>query len=435
MRQRLKKVSFPIGFLVSAIAVGFLAVVYAEAINIVFDGYWKFAQDYPYVALVLTPALFLLAALVVTKFAPEAKGSGIPQVLRAIALSKDAKTRSEARRLVSLKTSLYKLFSTLIGFFGGASIGREGPTVQISASLFACLSERFKKFSPNFDLQSALIAGSAAGVAAAFNTPLAGIAFALEEIADGVFHEVKQAVMFSIIVAGITAQAVLGNYLYFGHPVTAKPTFIVVPEAIIIGLVGGLLGSTFAWLLASGSKQLARIKWSTRALSCGVVCGLLGFFSDGQTIGSGYEIVREFMEQSRADLPLNFGLLKFMSTISSYLSGIAGGIFSPCLSIGCGFGYTIGKILAFTNLKTCALIGMVAFFSGVVQAPLTAVVIVMEMTNEHIMIIPFMIAALLAQGIGKILMPVPLYHLLAHEWTARYLPHLPPSSTHKNRTK
>ena len=110
-----------------------------------------------------------------------------------------------------------------------------------------------------------------------------------------------------------------------------------------------------------------------------------------------------------------FPVLKITTTILSYLSGMAGGIFSPCLSIGAGIGMSLAKIAHFANFKVCALIGMVAFFSATVQAPLTAVIIVMEMTDEHILIIPFMIAAFLAQGLAKHFMPEPLYKVLARQ--------------------
>ena len=108
-----------------------------------------------------------------------------------------------------------------------------------------------------------------------------------------------------------------------------------------------------------------------------------------------------------------FPILKLITTILSYLSGMAGGIFSPALSIGAGIGLTVAKVMHFENFRACALMGMVAFFSGAVQAPLTAVVIVMEMTDQHILILPFMIAAFLSHAIGKWMMPTPLYQFLA----------------------
>jgi H+/Cl- antiporter ClcA len=234
----------------------------------------------------------------------------------------------------------------------------------------------------------------------------------LEEIAEATFSQFKRVVMLSVIVGGITAQALGGNYRYFGHPYIQEPSFPILPIAIIIGIGGGIFGGLFAKALSQPFKILPR-SWWLRALVCGLACSALCLLSHGDTAGSGYETTRKFMDNPEGTLPLLFFPEKFVTTLFSYLSGMAGGIFSPCLSIGAGMGFTIGKISQIADLKACALIGMVAFFAGSVQAPLTAVVIIMEMTDQSMLIIPFMIAAFLAHGIGKLIMPTPLYRFLA----------------------
>jgi H+/Cl- antiporter ClcA len=145
-----------------------------------------------------------------------------------------------------------------------------------------------------------------------------------------------------------------------------------------------------------------------------VICAAIGFTTAGRTAGSGYEVTRSFLESAPlTDWPVLFSFEKVITTVLSYASGMAGGIFSPSLSIGAGLGLAAAKLAHLANYKECALIGMVAFFSGVVQAPLTAVVIVTEMTDEHLLIMPFMVAAFIALGVGKWLMPVPLYRHLS----------------------
>jgi len=307
-----------------------------------------------------------------------------------------------------------KVLSTTAGFIGGASLGREGPTVQVASSVFAWIGKRTVGIRNGGNLQTYLTAGASAGVAAAFNTPLAGITFALEELAEESFHHYKQWVILSVIIAGITAQAFLGDYLYFGHPSVQSPNLIVVPEALALGLLGGLLGGLFGRLLDHRKIRFLPKSWWKKALLCGVLCAGINLATHGDTAGSGYEVTqRFFMGPPNAELPLFFVLEKLATTVLSYLSGMAGGIFSPCLSIGSGLGVLFAKIAHVENLKVCGLIGMVAFFSGVVQAPLTAVIIVVEMTDEHILIIPFLVAAFLAQRFAQILMPVPLYKHLA----------------------
>lgn len=409
---------------VAAIIVGISAVLYAKLIAWAQGIYFDWFLSHPFFLSVGTPIGFCLATFLVRRFAPDAKGSGIPQVLQAIELSKvpNSPQAEQANHLkdvwrtdlVSLRTAFFKVLSSLAGIVAGASIGREGPTVQLASSAFAWTGRTVRKFYPQVDFRSYLIAGAAAGVAAAFNTPLAGITFALEEIIEGAFGSFRQNVMMAVIIAGITAQALMGDYLYFGHPVLPKSNFSIIPEALFIGIVGGILGGAFAKLLAFPKLTRLPEHWWVRAFICGAICAAITFLTDGDTAGSGYEITRKTLEsRDLNDVNLYFPILKLITTVLSYLSGMAGGIFSPCLSIGAGIGTSVAKLAHFVNFKACALMGMVAFFSGVVQAPLTAVIIVMEMTDEHILIIPFMIAAFLAQAIGKWMMPVPLYSFLA----------------------
>jgi len=121
------------------------------------------------------------------------------------------------------------------------------------------------------------------------------------------------------------------------------------------------------------------------------------------------------MDAPAASLPGYFFPAKFMATIISYLSGISGGIFSPCLSIGAGLGAALSPLFAGLDARACALLGMVAFFAGVVHAPLTAVIIIMEMTDQHLLILPFLAAAYIAQGASMLVMPTPLYRKLAEQ--------------------
>ena len=400
---------------IGAIIVGGCAVLYARLISFAQSIYFRWHAHHSYLISALSPLLFVGATFLVRRFAPHAKGSGIPQVLEAIENAKESKNaHSWHSGLISIRTATLKVFSSTIGILGGASIGREGPTVQIAASVFTWVGRTTKKWVPHIDLQSYLVAGAAAGVAAAFNTPLAGIAFALEEIISGAIGEFRQMLMLAVIIAGITSQAIMGDYLYFGHPTFTKPSLWLMPEALLLGLVGGVLGGGFSKLLAYPQLTKLPKKWWPRALVCGIVCAGIGLLTNGDTAGSGYEVTSMALSASSPDTAnIYFPLLKLVTTVMSYLSGMAGGIFSPSLSIGAGIGLTVAKIFHFENFKACALMGMVAFFSGAVQAPLTAVIIVMEMTDEHILILPFMIAAFLSHGIGKIFMPKPLYHFLA----------------------
>ncbi|MBC7693175.1 MAG: chloride channel protein [Methylotenera sp.] len=400
--------------------IGISAVFYARLIAFAQAEYFRAFEAHSMLVAALSPLAFLGATALVRLGAPEAKGSGIPQVLQAIELAKNPETRAAAwqSEFISLRTGFIKILSSTLGIIGGASIGREGPTVQIASSAFTWVGRRTKKWVPGVDLHTYLVAGAAAGVAAAFNTPLAGITFALEEIAEGAFGSFKEMMMLSVIIGGVTAQALLGDYLYFGHPILGEIKLSVLPQALLIGTGAGLLGGVFAKLLSNPAITRLPGKWWLRALVCGVLCSLISVWTHGDTIGSGYEPTRRALEALNPDqVDGLFPFWKLITTVLSYLSGMAGGIFSPSLSIGAGVGITLAKLFHFVNFKACALIGMVAFFSAAVQAPFTAVIIVTEMTNEHALIIPFMIAAFLAHALGKAFMPKPLYRFLADRHT------------------
>lgn len=410
------KTSMQASLLLAAVVVGLCAYLYAKLISATQDLYYTLFQGHPWLWFLASPLLFVAATWLVVKFAPEAKGSGIPQVLQAIEETSPEKPETLSSPLVSIKTAVLKVLSSTVGILGGASIGREGPTVQVASSLFAFTARHARRFFGTLDFQSYLIAGASAGISAAFNTPLAGITFALEEIAEHSFAQFKRTVMLAVIVGGITAQAIGGNYLYFGHPSIGNPSNSIYPVSLLLGVAGGLFGGLFSLVLTRQHLSILPSKnWWIRALACGVLVALFNLLTHADTSGSGYDVTKRFMDAPGGSLPLLLFPEKFITTIFSYLSGMAGGIFSPCLSVGAGMGFTAGHLLHVSGLKACALIGMVAFFSGVVQAPLTSVIIVMEMTDQSMLLIPFMVAAFLAHGIGHLLMPVPLYRCLAFQ--------------------
>lgn len=407
-------------FWIAGMTVALCGVLFEHLVASIQKFYFQFLSQYPYLFLVLTPILFVLATALVVYFAPQARGSGIPQAMKATMMSLGSTQTVLSSGLVSIRTAIVKVLSTGVGLAAGASIGREGPTVQISTALFAWLGSKTKKVFPHTDFHSYLVAGSAAGVAAAFNTPLAGISFAIEEMASGSFSQIKQTVMLSVIIAGISAQMLVGNYIYFGHPNVATPGIDIAIPAILIGIVGGVLGGFFAKALAYPSIRLLKLKWWKTALVCGILCAVINFLSQGQSAGTGYDITREFMNSKEGSLSYFFPIAKFFTSVFSFLSGMAGGIFSPSLAIGAGVGNAVAMIGDFEQVKICALLGMVAFFTGVIHAPLTGVIIIMEMTDVHELILPLMISAFVAQGISKWIMPKSIYQFLAYERPERF---------------
>lgn len=416
VRTYREKLFLQVSFWSSAVIVGVSAVYFNRLVTSAQDLFSNVYDRHPYYTLAASP-LFFLAATGVTQFAPYASGSGMPQVLYAVELANEASHSPVERGLISLRTACIKIISTTVAFFGGASVGAEGPTVQVSASIFGTIGERMRKHFPRLNLQSYIIAAAGAGIAAAFNTPLGGIAFALEEATIGDFGPLRHLVILAVILSGLIAEALAGGDLYLGSPNlnhVASPLWLSwlawLPGAIVIGLAGGILGGLFCRLVAS--QFLNRFNWWKKALICGLVVATINFFYHGATAGSGYAVTRDFIEHGTDNVALTFPLAKLIATAFSTLSGLGGGILAPSLSIGGWIGVAIGKIAYLGNLRACALIGMVAYFTGAFRIPLTALIIVTEMTNEHSIIFPMMATALVADMASRFVMPTPLYHVL-----------------------
>ena len=406
-------------FVAGGLAVGAAAVGLALASDWVHEQFHAIIAKWPYLPLVATPLGFALTLYLTNTYFPNSGGSGIPQAIAARTM-KDQKAR---HALVSLRIAVGKTFLTLLGLMFGASTGREGPTVQVGASLMFALGRFSKRHQPGL-----ILAGSAAGVAAAFNTPLAGIVFGIEEMSRSFEVRASGLVIGTIIAAGLTSLAFLGNYTYFGTSGAVMPFGIDWLAIPVCGVVGGLLGGLFSRLLilfAFGFPGRVGALIKKHPVIFAGVCGLLvavcGVASGGTVYGTGYEQARAVLHDQQ-QVSLFYAPLKFLASVLSSISGIPGGIFAPSLSVGAGIGADIAWLFPATPIGALVLLGMVSYFSGVVQAPITAFVIVAEMTDNHNLMVPLMLAALIAQGASKLLCKEGVYHALAHN----FIPKSPP---------
>jgi H+/Cl- antiporter ClcA len=395
-----------------ALAVGIVSVGFAAAATQA-THLFRMLLIHPWVALGLTPAGFVASAWIAMRFFPGSQGSGIPQVIAARHL-RDSETRS---RLLSLRLTFGKIALTLFRLACGASIGREGPTVQVGAALML-QSARIGRMLGERGLT---LAGAAAGVAAAFNTPLAGIVFAIEEMGRAFEQRNAGLVLIAVIPAGLASLGLVGNYSYFGSNASMLIVTIDWAAVVIWGVAGGLGGALFAKLTLRGSRLLRQ--WTGPAASwrplvvagaCGLVVALTGLASGGTTYGTGYEAARLALEGH--GMAWDFAPLKFISTLASTLSGIPGGFFAPTLAIGAGLGNVIAVGLHVHAPGAIVLLGMTAYFASVVQAPITSAVIIGEMTTASAMRLPLLLAALIGYGVSRLFQCELLYHALARDF-------------------
>ena len=398
-------------FVLGGVAVGLAAVGLALAADQMAAAFQAVLAWQPLAVLALTPAGFAASSWLARRYFPNSGGSGIPQAIAARQLHGTA----ARERLVSIRTALGKMALLLLGLLCGASIGREGPTVQVGASIMFALGRLSPRRQPGL-----ILAGASAGVAAAFNTPLAGIVFAIEEMSRSFESRTSGVILGTVIAAGVTSLTLQGDYTYFGttHAVLGEvEEWLAVP---VLGVLGGLLGGAFSRVLILFGRGLpGRLGGAIKrhhvafAALCGLVVAGCGLLSDGAAFGTGYAQARALVQDGDG-LPAGFGALKLLATTASSVSGIPGGIFAPSLAVGAGLGANVAAFLPGASAPALVVLGMVAYFAGVVQAPITAFVIVGEMTNDHALILPLMLTSLIAYGVSRLVCPEGVYHALAH---------------------
>jgi len=392
-----------------AIAIGLASAGFAKAAAFIDHFFHQRIAPITWLPLIITPLGLIMVAWLTKRYFPGAEGSGIPQAIAAL------QSRHEPHRgaLLSFKIAGGKILMTLIGLISGASIGREGPTVHVGAAIMYSIG-RYAHF-PRHDVERGLIlAGSAAGISAAFNTPLAGILFAIEEMSKSFEERTSGTLIVTVVIAGVVALAVLGNYSYFGTTTVSMSSlneWIAVPVA---GVAGGALGGILAQILVAGNRRLRPYMIThpvVVAAVCGLIVAIVGIVSGGSVFGTGYEEAKHIIGGGESSAWYPF--LKLIATAASYLSGIPGGIFAPSLSAGAGLGNVLSPMLPGVAPTIVVILAMVAFFSGVVKTPITAFVIVMEMTSNQTMLLPLMATSFIAFGVSRIINPQPIYHALA----------------------
>lgn len=397
-------------FLAGGIMVGAAAVSLAYLADQVQHYFSLLIGHWRYASLAVTPLGFVLAVFLTNRYFPNSQGSGIPQAIAARQLTDHA----ARKRLVSLRVAGGKILLTLLGLLCGASSGREGPTVQVGASIMFAVGGMSTRRQ-----RGLVLAGAAAGVAAAFNTPLAGIVFGIEEMSRSFETRASGLIISAVIAGGLTTLALVGDYTYFGRTQTMLQhgtDWLAIP---ICGVVGGLAGglfSRFVILMARGLPGMIGGAFKKQPLLLAGLCGLgvalCGIVSGDLVYGTGYAQVKAALESGTA-LPHSFGILKFIATALTAVSGIPGGIFAPSLAVGAGIGSDVAQFFHGAPIAPIMILGMVAYFAGVVQAPITAFVIVTEMTDNHAMVVPVMTASIIAYACSRLVCPEGIYHALA----------------------
>ncbi len=363
---------------------------------------------------VLIPIVGSLAmGYLLYRYFPDARGSGIPQ-------TKAALYAREGR--ITAGTTFGKFFCTSVTLASGIPLGREGPTVQVGAGIASVLGRNLG-LRPE-KVKALIPVAAAAAIAAAFNTPLAAVLFALEEVVG----DLHAPVLGSVVLASATSWGVL-RLLLGNDPLFKVPQYQLVNPwefAIyaVLGVAGGLVSVAFTKLLLGMRQRFLKFPRKTlpfQPVVGGIVVGMMGWFVP-QVLGVGYEHVGAVLNGGMAlKLMVLLLVLKLFAVITSYASGNAGGIFGPSLFLGAMLGGTVGSIAhhLFPNHAATpgayALVGMGTVFAGIVRAPMTSVVMIFEITRDYAVIVPLMISNLVSLFIASRLQKQPIYESLAHQ--------------------
>ncbi len=361
------------------------------------------------------PVLFSLvgagiSVAITYRFAPEAAGSGIPHLEAVLHRFRNIKWK----RLL-----LVKFFGGIIALGSGMALGREGPTVQMGGAVGDAIS-RFLKVSER-ERMILISAGAGAGLAAAFNAPISGLIFVLEEVRRDFQPIVFGAVFVAAVCADIIARIGSGQYPVFTVPNYPVPPLTALPIFALLGILAGLLGVFFNRFLLKTINIFRRIPirlfFPVIAVVGGLI-GLIGWFSP-ILVGSGHTLAETVLKGDLllAVIPLFF-LIRFLMTTTSYGTGAPGGIFAPLLVLGSLFGLAIGEIghTLLPNIvpipAVFAVVGMAAYFTAIVRAPLTGIMLIVEMTGNYSQMLPLLVSCFCAYAIAEALQDIPIYEAL-----------------------
>ena len=406
-----------IPFWIGSLITGVIAVMYAQIftwgeklMNLIFD--WN-----AWMIFIIAPTGFVLSWWLVKEFAPYSKGSGIPQVMAAVELA-NPKEHTKIRHLLSIKIIVFKILSSLALVIGGGAVGREGPTIQIAGSVFRKVNEYLPDWWPKISKKNMIMTGAAAGLSAAFNTPLGGIVFAVEELSKTHINYFKTALFTAVIIAGLTAQTLAGSYLYLGYPKTADVSLMVMFPVILVAGISGVLASQLSVFMLAINAWKKRLKSDRSNIIFLVISALiiasLAFFVNREILGSGKEIMERTLFTDDKHEEWYMPIFRMIGPALAFTSGGAGGIFAPALSAGASVGSVISGWINLTPNETNVVIlgGMVAFLTGITRAPFTSAIIVLEMTDRHSLIFHLMLAGMVSSLISLMVSRRSLYDAL-----------------------
>lgn len=372
----------------------------------------------PWWFLLITPITLGVVRYLTLRFIPAAGGSGIPQVM-AVVEQPSSLRRASGSLLLSPSGTLFKAVAVCLSMAGGGSVGREGPAIQIGASLLASWSQRLRNVA--ISPRVIVITGAATGLAAAFSTPIAGVVYAFEEFLWRKRYRTSALVPITVTVAALGGWLLTSDRQFFDvspNGAIPPPWWSMLLLTSFCGLSAGVMG----WLMVIGLPRILPQPRSPAhggliAAAIGVVLALIGIGTGGLSMGSGNETSALLLDPTATleTSVASIGLTKAIATTLTFGAGVPAGILTPSLAIGGGFGYDFALLTGLSDSRQLlVLFGMTAFLAGVIRTPVTTALIVAEMSGFHAYAIELLLCALLGCYTAKIVMRESVYEVALH---------------------
>lgn len=406
-------------FLVASFVAAITSILYTKiffateelSLNILRNTHWA-------ISLLVTLTTIFLSWYIPYRLAAHASGSGIPQMLIANELDPESDNRL-IRSLIGIRVILVKILASIVCVLGGGAVGQEGPTLQITSGIFYRIGQKSTRWIEQASMRSFILAGGASGLAAAFNTPLGGIVYALEELSKDYFNNFKTYVLWSVMATGLMVQTVMGGYLYFGFPTIqslgVQSYFWIVALAAITGILGAVLGKIL-YRITQERKKLTNLK---KLILVNVICGVLFwisiYFWNDHGVGGGKTIITNLLFKEEWATSSDV-LVRFVGPILMSIAGVAGGLFAPTLAIGATVGSLFSELVWTHNHHLLILCGMIGFLTGFMKTPFTAFILIFEMTDRHSSLFPMMLSAAVAAGVSHMISHHSFYDLVKEDF-------------------
>lgn len=398
---------------IASVLTFFAIILLEEATTLSQEFFKENIVNYPWYG-IFTPFVFAAIIYIVKYKCFFIASSGIPQVLAALKSS----NKPIRNRLLSFRIAFFKIVFIFVATLFGAPIGIEGPSVHIGASIFYNISQIIT-LKRKIIIHSFMVIGGSVGLLVAFNAPLAAMSFAFEELGKGAKKHMRMMVVLASVFISLSLYIAFDRAPYLANLILDFDYMLIwqlLPIAFICGILGGIFAKLTLNILSILTTTTVQ-KTLSIAFILGAIVAAFNYVSAGVVAGSGK--IETIQMLGGGNLGIEFVIMKFFSTLSSLVSTIPGGLFMPSISIGAGIGAEFSELFTnFLTLDTQSIVvfSMVAYLSGVIRAPITSALVILEMTTTLNLVIPALLIALLSSYISSKIQPVPLYLALSRKF-------------------